>query len=192
MSSVSISCLPPKPPPTRPATTRTRSGGRSYSAHRARRVRKGTWVEERTTIRSSPVSSCSSKYTRQPCVSRLACCTRWVRKVSSYTTAASAKPCSTLPISPCTSPQTLFAGRAIRDSGPLGCRTGAPGSMASSGSRTYGSTSYSTATRRQPSSAATSLSATTAATRWPAKRTTSSSSRVSSGSSVGCSCRAEE
>ncbi len=82
MSSVSISCLPPKPPPTRPATTRTYSCGRSYSAHSARRVRNGTWVLERTTIRSRPSSS-SSKYATAPCVSRLACCTRWVRKLSS-------------------------------------------------------------------------------------------------------------
>ena len=46
--------------------------------------------------------------------------------------------------------------------------------------------------RRQPSSAAASVSATTAATFWPMKRTTLSSTRVSSGSIQSHSCRAVE
>ena len=81
----------------------------------------------------------------------------------------------------------------MRDSGPLSpCTSGAPGCIAASGSNTAGSTSYSTASALQPASAAASLSASTAATRCPMNRTTSSSTRVSSGSSSGFSCRAVE
>ena len=48
ISSTNISCLPPKPPPTRLQNTRTLSGGRSNRSASARRVRNGTCVEERT------------------------------------------------------------------------------------------------------------------------------------------------
>ena len=47
MSSTNISCLPPKPPPTRSQNTRTLSGARPKRSASARRVRNGTWVLER-------------------------------------------------------------------------------------------------------------------------------------------------
>ena len=87
----------------------------------------------------------------------------------------------------------LRPGSWMRASGPLSaCSSGAPGCIAASGSKTAGSTSYSTSKARQPASAAASLSASTPATRCPMKRTTSSSTRVSAGSSSGFSCRAVE
>ena len=73
-SSTSISCLPPKPPPTRPQNTRTRPSGRPRTRASARRVRNGTWVEVRTTRRPS-----ASVQAMAQCVSRWACCTRCVR-----------------------------------------------------------------------------------------------------------------
>ena len=72
------------------------------------------------------------------------------------------------------------------------CTSGAPAARAASGSWTAGLTSYSTWRRRSAASATAGESATTAATRWPTKRTTSSRTRVSSGSSSRLSWRAVE
>ncbi len=80
MSSVSISCLPPNPPPTRFATTRTRSLARPKIRPISSRVRNGTWVDVRSTSRPPPSGPGSS----QPivmCVSSATCWTRWVRNV---------------------------------------------------------------------------------------------------------------
>ncbi len=57
----------------------------------------------------------------------------------------------------------------------LSCSSGAPGSIAATGSNTAGRISYSTFSAGTPASAAASLSATTAAMRWPTKRATLSS-----------------
>ena len=59
---------------------------------------------------------------------------------------------------------------------PVGSSRGASGRSAASGSKTPGRSSYSTATRRAPSSAASSLSAATSATASPRNRTISSAS----------------
>ena len=100
--------------------------------------------------------------------------------------AAAASPAATSPTSPWVWATTL----RLRLGDP-GCRrwasrraaAGAPAPRAASGSKTAGSTSYSTSIRAAARWAAATDSATTAATRWPRKRTTSSSIRVSSGSS---------
>ena len=99
---------------------------------------------------------------------------------------AAAKPAATSPSSECSSATTFRSGRPMRAvaaslSPWIG---GAPGSIAFCGVKTASSTSYSTLSARTPASAAATVSATTAATRWPMNRTTSSSTRVSSGSSV--------
>ena len=66
ISSTNISCLPPKPPPTRSQNTRTLSGARSKISASARRVRNGVCVLERT-LRTLPVASTQA---RPPWVSR--------------------------------------------------------------------------------------------------------------------------
>ena len=55
MSSVSISCFPPNPPPTRLAITRTWSAGSPKSAQSASLVRNGTCVDVRSVSRARPV-----------------------------------------------------------------------------------------------------------------------------------------
>ena len=47
ISSTSISCLAPKPPPMRSQNTRTFSASRPKMPHSARRVRNGVWVLDR-------------------------------------------------------------------------------------------------------------------------------------------------
>ena len=72
MSSVSTSCLPPKPPPTRSQKTRTLSGIRSKMKQSFCLVMYGVWLLVRTLRR--PLSS----QVIVQCVSRCACWTRCV------------------------------------------------------------------------------------------------------------------
>ena len=187
-SSVSSSCLPPNPPPTRPVRTRTRSGDRSKMCAISLRTRYGTWVLVRSTRRPS-----SSSQPRVAWVSSAAWETRLVRYVPLTRWADDASAALTEPISSCSCATTLRPGSEMRASGPLSPWTsGAPGRRASAGSTTAGSTSYSTRSSARARSASRSDSATTTATRWPRNRRTGSSTRVSSGSSRRDSWRAVE
>ena len=64
MSSISISCLAPNPPPIRGLITRIRFTGRPSSGASMRRTWNGTCVDERSTSRSSsssqPIVTCGS------------------------------------------------------------------------------------------------------------------------------------
>ena len=99
---------------------------------------------------------------------------------------AAAKAAATSPSSECSSATTFRSGRPMRAvaASLSPWIAGAPGRIASCGVNTASSTWYSTFSARTPASAAATVSATTAAIRCPTKRTTSSSTRVSSGSSV--------
>ena len=138
-SSVSSSCLPPNPPPTRAVNTRTRSGGSARIRASSLRTRNGTCVLVRITSRPS-----SSSQPMDAWVSSAVCATRVVcqRAVDDGTTsarAAAASPASTSPTPLCRSATTLRAGSAIRASGPLSpCSSGAPARAASSGSNDGG------------------------------------------------------
>ena len=133
-SSVSISCLPPNPPPTRPVSTRTRSAGRSNSRATASRVRNGVWVLVRRVSRPS-----SSSQPTVACVSRWAAWMRWMAKDWLTTAAALARPAVTSPTPPCTSTAMLRAGSAIPAAVVLSpCTSGASGAIACSGSMTAG------------------------------------------------------
>ena len=93
-SSVSISCLPPNPPPTRAANTRTRLGSSPNRAHSASRVRNGVCELVRSTSRPPSIHPIVA------CVSRCTCCTRWTRNVSSYVVSAAANPAAISPLPP--------------------------------------------------------------------------------------------
>ena len=73
MSSVKTSCLPPKPPPTRSQKTLTVAGSRSKMKQSFCLVMCGVWLLVRTLSRWF-----SSSQVIEQCVSRCACCTRWV------------------------------------------------------------------------------------------------------------------
>ena len=135
MSSHSISCLPPNPPPTRSQNTLTLSGGRSNSLASASRVRNGTCELVRTV--STPSSAIQAS---APCVSRWPCCMRWVRYSASCTSSASAKPAAVSPISSCSAITRLRRGSAILAIAPfLSWITGASARNAASGVGTGGS-----------------------------------------------------
>ena len=68
---MSISCLPPKPPPTRLVNTCTSSRSSPKTWHSSSRTRNGTCELVRITKRPS-----ASRHPVQPCVSRCACWTR--------------------------------------------------------------------------------------------------------------------
>ena len=93
-SSVSISCLPPNPPPTRAVSTRTWLRSSPNSPHSASRVRNGVCELVRSTSRPPSI---------QPIVawvSRCTCCTRCTRNVCSYVVSAAAKPAARSPVPP--------------------------------------------------------------------------------------------
>jgi hypothetical protein len=137
--------VPPKPPPTRFAITRTWSFSRPKTRLISSRVRKGTWVLVRSTSR--PVRESS-----QPivvCVSSATCCTRWVANVPVYTSSASANPVAASPTWRWISAQTLPAawpgaawpGVSWPGAVSSACRSGAPGAIAAAGLVTAGLTS---------------------------------------------------
>ena len=92
MSSMSISCLAPKPPPMRGLITRMSLISRSIRGASIRRVWKGTCVAVRTTMRSSESSHATEMW-----FSIGTCCTWCTRYVISKTWSASANPASTSP-----------------------------------------------------------------------------------------------
>jgi hypothetical protein len=137
-SSVSSSCLPPKPPPTRAANTRTRSGSSAKIRQISACTRYGTCELVRSTSRPS-----ASSQPRVAWVSSAACDTRAVCHVPDTTTSAASTAASTSPSSPCFCATTLRCGSLMRLAAPsLSPWTrGAPGARAASGSNTAGSTS---------------------------------------------------
>ena len=188
---MSISCLPPKPPPTRLVNTRTSSRSSPKTWHSSSRTRNGTCELVRITKRPS-----SSRQPVQPWVSRCACWTRAVLHRPPHhrvpRLAAAARRRRRRPRR-ATRRRRCATGPRSGHRAPLSpCTRGAPGARAASGSNTAGSSSYSTVIARQAFSAIARLSATTAATRCPTKRTVSSSTWVSSGSSSRSSWRAVE
>ncbi len=96
MSSISTSCLPPKPPPMRGLITRMRFSGRPMTGAIIRRTWKGTWVLVRTTMRPS-----SSHQETQMCGSMLTWCCFCTSYVPSMIRSDAAKPWSTSPTSAC-------------------------------------------------------------------------------------------
>ncbi len=83
MSSISISCFAPNPPPIRGLITRMFLTSMPMSGASMRRVWNGTWVAVRTTMRSS-----ASSHAIVMCGSIGTCCTWCTRKVRSNTCGA--------------------------------------------------------------------------------------------------------
>ena len=154
------SCLPPKPPPTRLQNTRSWSGRRSNRWDSLTFAIDGDCELVRTCSRPSSIHAI------EPCVSRWACWTRGEKYVPSWITSASAKPACDVADLAVQFEQDVVHLSWTNGSSYL-CNCGAPSAIASSGSKTAGSTSYSTTTLRHPSSAAPTESASTATTRWP-------------------------
>ena len=93
-SSVSISCLPPKPPPTRSQNTRTLSGRDRTGRTACPRVRNGIWLLVRTLSTPSASMPGDRAVRLQMARAGRAGCI----DVPSWTTSASAKPASTSPM----------------------------------------------------------------------------------------------
>ena len=147
----------------------------------------GTWVLVITTSLSF-----SSRYESEMCDSVGEPCTYWTLYSCSKTRAAEVKPLSTSPTSTSIFAARFLAASSMPVESSSSWMTGAPSSMARSGSRTGGSNSYSTSMSAQAFSASTGVSAATAATRSPTKRTFVSSITVSNGDGSGQFCPAVE
>src|SRR4051794_2421602 len=167
----------PKPPPTSGATTRRRCSGIPSSAATVVRTRGGTCGEDHRVRRRSRASHSA----RQARPSSGSAVTRADSKVSSSTSAASSSRASSSGSSwKATSSRTL----------PSSWTRGASPASAPSIEVTAVPTSYSTATRSAPSSAACGLSAMTSAIGSPAWRTRSrASSGISTATNSGRSRR---
>ena len=179
-SSVSISCLPPKPPPTRAVNTRTSLASSPKTWHSSSRTRNGTCELVRITKRAvgHPASRCS-RASPGARAGRGRCSTG-----PAPPRAPRRRPAVTSPTPPCNSATTLRDGSAIRASDALSpCTRGARVPARPRGRTPRAAPRTRPAIARQAFSAIARLSATTAATRCPTKRTTSSSTWVSSGSS---------
>ena len=136
MSSITISCLPPKPPPMRGLMTRMRRTGICRIIATWRRTWNGIWVLVRMTSRSSASSQLITM-----CGSIVACCCRGVRYSRSRIRSACLKPSATFPSSLWMSPARFRFGSRIWVESGSSWMTDTPGSIACSMSSTGGSTS---------------------------------------------------
>ena len=136
MSSISISCLAPNPPPMRGLMTRMFLISMPMSGASIRRVWNGTWVAVRTTMRSSESSQAIEMWG-----SMGHCCTWCTLNVCSKTWGAAAMLPSTSPRVASMWCTRLRCGSQMWVVSSSSWILGASGSMASRSSNTAGRTS---------------------------------------------------
>ena len=136
MSSISISCFAPKPPPILGLMIRICFTGNPTSGASMRRTWNGTWVDEMISSRSS-----LSHRAMAMCGSIGVCCTWCTRSVCSKTRSAAANPASTSPVSAWMWWTMLWPASWAPSMSGSSWITGAPSTIASFSSKTAGSTS---------------------------------------------------